>query len=168
MFITKRQKNTTWIVFGIYLFLLIWLVMFKFSTNLSDLSYFRNVNFIPFGQSMRVNGRIYLNELFLNLLVFVPLGVYISTFKQEWFFLLKIIPCFLLSLLFEVLQYIFAIGASDITDILNNTLGGITGIIICYIFRKIWKEKYISIVNGIGIFVEALAVLLLGTLILSN
>lgn len=35
---------------------------------------------------------------------------------------------FSVTLLYEVVQYIFAIGASDITDLLGNTLGGVIGI----------------------------------------
>jgi glycopeptide antibiotics resistance protein len=35
----------------------------------------------------------------------------------------KLFLFFLISLICEVLQYILNIGASDITDIINNTLG---------------------------------------------
>ena len=36
-------------------------------------------------------------------------------------------PIICTSLLFEAVQFIFAIGASDITDIITNSLGGIIG-----------------------------------------
>ena len=32
-----------------------------------------------------------------------------------------------MSFLYEALQYVFEIGATDITDLLMNTLGGIAG-----------------------------------------
>lgn len=56
---SKKQKNITVAVFGIYLFLLVWLILFKFSTNFHELGHMRNINLVPFGESMMVNGKIY-------------------------------------------------------------------------------------------------------------
>lgn len=75
---------------------------------------------------------------------------------------------YLLSFLFEIIQYIFAIGASDITDIIGNTSGGIIGIAVFTLFRRFFREKYISIINSIGLVVEILAVLLLGILFVAD
>ena len=38
-----------------------------------------------------------------------------------------------MSLIYEVLQYIFAIGRSDITDVIMNTAGGIV-VLVCATF----------------------------------
>ncbi len=141
MFKTKQQRNLSLVIFGVYMFLLIWLILFKFTTNLKDLSHIRNINFIPFQESMIVNGKLELSEIIYNILVFVPLGVYIGIFKQNWSFIKKIMPCLCLSLLFEILQFTFAIGASDITDIIGNTLGGFIGIAICILLRKFLKKN---------------------------
>lgn len=168
MFKTKRQKNLSLVVFSIYMILLTWLILFKFAINIYDLDHIRNINIIPFRESMIVNGKLELSEIIYNILVFVPLGVYISIFKQNWSFIKKVMPSFCLSLLFEILQFTFAIGASDITDIIGNTLGGIIGIAVCFLFKKILKEKYIRIVNIIGIIVEIVAILMLVILLTSN
>ncbi len=42
--------------------------------------------------------------------------------------------------MFEASQYIFGIGASDITDIITNTIGGIIGICIYMVIKKAFKE----------------------------
>ena len=168
MFHSKGQKIVSYIVFGIYVILLIWLILFKFSTNFHDLPRIRNINLIPYGESVVINGKIFFGEIFWNILVFVPLGVYLSIFKYNWSFVKKAVPCFLLSFLFEIIQYVFAIGASDITDLIGNTLGGIAGIAICTLFKRLFKEKFITIINSIGLTIEVLAVLMLGILFVAN
>ena len=42
---------------------------------------------------------------------------------------------FLVSLFVEILQYIFGIGATDITDIIN-TSGGLMGLLLYHAFQK--------------------------------
>ncbi|HHW69774.1 MAG TPA: VanZ family protein [Clostridiales bacterium] len=78
----------------------------------------RKVNLIPFSESVIINDKIDYTEIYLNVLVFVPFGIYISILKPDWSFIRKVIPIAETSLLFETLQYIFAIGAADITDFL--------------------------------------------------
>lgn len=95
MFKTKRQKAMSAIVCGLYIFLLIWLILFKFNINFADLDHMRNINLIPFQESLIVNGRIDLKEIIYNILVFVPLGVYVSMFKSNWPFGKKNNTCFM-------------------------------------------------------------------------
>ncbi|HEX9025071.1 MAG TPA: VanZ family protein, partial [Clostridium sp.] len=62
---------------------------------------------------------------------------------------------FLISLICEVLQYILNIGASDITDIINNTLGGLIGLMIFNRIEKALKnsikaQKFINIIALTG------------------
>ena len=78
---------------------------------------------------------------------FIPFGIYISMLKPNWSFLKKIVPIAGVSLLFEVLQFIFAIGASDITDLMGNTLGGIIGVGVYIVFCKLFSTKVNKILN---------------------
>ena len=48
VFQSKKEKRITCIVFGIYMFLLCWLVLFKFATNIEEIPHMRGVNLIPF------------------------------------------------------------------------------------------------------------------------
>jgi len=47
---------------------------------------------------------------------------------------------FLFSLLLEINQFIFGIGATDVTDLITNTFGGIIGYIFYLIFKPIIKK----------------------------
>ena len=55
--------------------------------------------------------------------------------------LLTTFLAFLLSLVYELTQYIFVIGFPDITDIIDNTLGGTVGSILIGIISLIFRSK---------------------------
>lgn len=154
------------ITFSAYLILLIWLVLFKFATSFSEIPSMRSINLIPFYYNQGTNTQM--REVLYNIVVFVPLGVYVQIFKEEWKIAKKCMVVFLTSFLFEVLQFIFAIGASDVTDLIGNTLGGIVGILFCITLKKITPKKYISIINGIGLFIELAGIGLMLLLFIAN
>ena len=52
--------------------------------------------------------------------------------KPAWSFGRKLLAVVALSVTYEVLQYVLAIGASDITDVITNTLGGAAGLVAVY------------------------------------
>ena len=114
----------------VYILLLTWIIVFKFRLRIADLRYIRSINLIPFKSNGTVNE---MRETFINIMLFIPFGMYLEyLFRGRRFLNITIIT--LISLCYEVLQYIFHIGVSDITDIIMNTLGGIIGIILVYIF----------------------------------
>ena len=166
MFQSTKQKRLSWIVFGIYFILLAWLVLFKFATSLSAIPSMRSVNFIPFHYAQKTSA--HLKEIFYNIIVFVPFGVYVQIFKENWKTATKCMVAFLTSFLFEGVQFIFAIGASDITDIIGNTFGGIVGILFCIIMKKIAPKKYIPAINALGILIEITAIGTFMLLLMAN
>lgn len=165
---SKFQRRLSVGIFVVYLALLIWLILFKFQTNLSMLTNHRNVNLIPYSESMMVNGKIELREIVYNILVFVPFGVYLHVLKPYWSLSKKVLLCIGYSLLFEVLQYLFAIGASDITDLINNTVGAILGIGIGKLFYHLSPTKATKTLNTIASIILFLAIALLTILLWSN
>ena len=55
----------------------------------------------------------------------------------------------------EIFQFILGVGASDITDIINNVLGGIIGLVIYKGIVKIMNnndktQKFINVIATIG------------------
>ena len=166
MFQSTKQKRLSCIVFGIYFFLLVWLVLFKFATSLSKLPSIRGINLIPFYYDQETSAHV--KEVLYNIIVFVPLGVYVQIFKEDWKIAKKCMVAFLNSFLFEVVQFIFAIGASDITDNIGNTIGGNVGIFVCIMMKKIAPKKYIFTINVLGMFIEIMAIGLLGLLLVAN
>lgn len=154
------SKKTTNYLFYAYLILLTWGILFKFETQLSYIPFFygpRILNLIPFSEPLVVNGDIVFAEMGFNLLVFVPFGVCLPLIKQNWSFW-KIIGCgFLLSFLYESLQYILTIGMADVTDLIFNTLGVGVGLLVYLLFKKIFKSKTRQWVNTIGLVVIGLS-----------
>lgn len=153
---SKRiQKGFTVSLFVIYLLALTWIILFKMTFSFQELPNLRGINLIPFAGSVIVNNRIDLGEIINNILIFVPFGIYISMLKPDSTFLKKIAPTASVSLLFELFQFIFAIGATDMTDFIGNTLGGIIGIgvyfILCNIFKtETMTNKIVNIFASIG------------------
>lgn len=165
-----RKYNITKGLFIVYIILLTWIILFKMQFDISSLEAMnlRNINLVPFAGSLIVNNRVDISEIILNVVVFVPFGIYLCMLKGEWSFIKKVVPIFLTSLVFETLQYIFAIGASDITDLIGNTLGGIIGIAVFVLLSKIFKDKTIKIINILALIVTVVVILFLGLLIITN
>ncbi len=166
MFQSTKQKIISYTVFGIYLVLLIWLVLFKFATNLSELPSMRAVNLIPFYYAQETT--MHIKEVLYNVVVFVPMGIYLHLLQENWKTKTKILAVFLSSLLLETVQFIFAIGACDVTDLIANTLGGALGIFFCIILGKCAPKNFVSVINGLGVTGELAVIGLMTLLLVAN
>lgn len=167
---TSKHDLLTKVLFGIYFILLSWIILLKTEFSLQHLYGVRTINLIPFGDSLIINGKIDYSEIYLNILIFVPFGIYLSMLKPNWSKGEKVIPIFLVSLSFETLQYILAIGATDITDLIGNTVGGFLGVLTYVILNKLFKDarktnKYVNVLAGL---VTAGIIILATLLILVN
>ena len=136
-----KRNTLTKILLIIYVAILTWIIIFKMNFNLNILPYMRIINLIPLKESVLANGKIYYSEIFYNILIFIPLGIYLGMIKKESKFIKKLTPIICLTLIYETLQFILHIGTSDITDIITNTLGGAVGIGIINFLYKIFKNK---------------------------
>lgn len=125
--VTKSNKLTI-ILLLIYLIVLFWIIVLKFNIQFTYMGAGRSVNLIPYNQPLILNGKISFSEIILNILIFIPLGLYIGILFKRWIFGKKLLSFFLVSLIFEMFQFVFIVGAFDITDIINNTFGGIIGL----------------------------------------
>ena len=115
---------------ALYLLVLIWLVLFKLKFNISTVLNYqhRSLNLIPFAAPSITNGRINYGEMMLNCLFFIPLGLLLNVNFKNSGNLAKVVFITVFSLTVELIQYIFAIGATDITDVITNTAGGFLGL----------------------------------------
>lgn len=166
MRIMQSKNKASKIIFALYCLILIWFVMFKGSIssgNINLLSGSRSINIIPFYYADET-GVIHAREVMLNILVFVPFGVYMrllgANLKNS---ILYTLCC---SVFFEVCQFILGLGASDITDIISNTLGGIIGVLVYCAAQKLFKagtHKVINIVAGVffGLFICLIIMLII-------
>jgi glycopeptide antibiotics resistance protein len=143
-----KRNTLTIVLFAIYVMLLTGIILFKlpfYSPQLSD--GIRVINLIPFQGSFDDNGVIVISEIRDNILIFLPFGIYICMFKSKLSFAKMLTMIIGISLSFEVLQFIFALGRTDITDVINNTLGGIIGIGIYTLLFKVLGVKTNNAVN---------------------
>lgn len=156
------------ILFFIYLAALVWIIVFKLQFSISDIDRVRSINFIPFKESVVVNHEINISEIINNAIIFVPFGIYLKMLKKDWSLLKDFLTFLCVSLFFEIIQYVFAIGRSDITDIIENIIGGCTGILIYHIFKWIFKEKTNKIFYILATIGTVFVLMLLTITILSN
>lgn len=143
----KREKITTFILLGIYLILLTWIILFKTQFSISQIGHIRSLNLIPFGASVIVNGKLDFDEIVINAIVFIPVGVYMGMLFPDWSFMKKLCPAVGLSFVYEVLQFIFALGATDITDLITNTSGGAIGLFVFAALSTILGKRTNRILN---------------------
>ena len=163
----KQKKIFAYIVMGIYLLLLCWIILFKLADSIDKIPSMREINLIPFHYDKLSGSKFHFTEVLLNVMIFIPAGFYFSAFSKKnaaW----GIVFCALLSLVFEVAQWIFALGASDITDLITNTVGGALGTILYVSLRKLFKGKEVKIVSIIGAVLEILFIGLLVVLFIEN
>ncbi|MEL4105787.1 VanZ family protein [Oscillospiraceae bacterium WX1] len=149
-----KRSNLTIILFIVYILLLTGVILFKlpfYSERFSD--GIRVINLIPLQGSFDENGAILLREIIINILIFIPMGIYISMLKPKWPFFKKVLPVIALTFTFELIQFIFAMGRTDVTDILGNTLGGIIGIAMSAFFFKIFKNRTVKVVNILALII---------------
>lgn len=164
----KKKNTLTMVLFFIYLIILTWIIVFKMQFTLTNLGHYRNINLIPFGESVIVNNRIDISEMLMNVLAFGPMGVYLSMIEPGESFIRKLLPIFSISLTYEVMQYVLAVGASDITDLIMNTLGGAVGIAVFYCFQKVFKENTVKILNILALCGTIVLIAFIGILIVAN
>jgi len=137
-----------------YILVLIWLVLFKLSLHISSVFQYhhRSLNLVPFAAPSRIHGKINYMEMVYNCLFFIPFGLLLNVnFKKKGFFP-KLVFIMLFSISAELIQYIYAIGASDITDVITNTTGGFLGLVIYILSKKfIASEKLDWVIITLGI-----------------
>ena len=150
------------IALAAYTAILVWLILFKFSVHfgsvLSDDN--RSINLIPFSNSSGSSG-----EMVDNVLVFIPFGLLLGVNFERLDLGRKLLVVFVFSLTAEVIQYVLAIGVSDITDVITNTLGGLLGLMAYALARRhIRQESLDRLIVTAGIGLLAILLLLLAVL----
>ena len=137
----RKSCQSMLVLFLIYLILLVWIILFKLQFSIHDLDMVRSVNFIPFYYDKEIGTEFHLKEVFENLLIFVPMGIYLQMLLPKGRFHGKLAVIAGTSLLLETAQYVLAIGRSDITDLLTNTSGGLLGLALYCIIARLLRNR---------------------------
>lgn len=137
----KKSENGIWLktLFVTYVVLLIWIIIFRLDFSISSIHRVREINLIPFNYENAYEGDIPLFEAALNVLIFAPLGIYLKMF--DFSNTQTVSAGFFTSLAFEVCQYAFKLGSSDITDVITNTIGTALGAFLYLLMCKIIKDN---------------------------
>ena len=156
--LNQPVKIFTWIFFTVFVLLLTKNILFKKSPGYYK-SYFRNeyrhyrikqgwenANKKPFStiklfyNSHYPNPEYKQNNLWGNLLGFVPLGIFLPLLITSFRSGINVFFAGLtLSLCFELAQLVFGLGIFDVDDLLLNTAGCFSGYIIYWLVKKILK-----------------------------
>lgn len=155
-------KVILWITFFAYFLFLIKVVLLKFlppdliadqihriDSELISRS-FANSNLIPFKTIVGyivnpISAKIAIGNIIGNIVVFIPIGLlapFLVLKKYEFWasFKASLLASFGISLMFEVIQLLTYFGSFDVDDLLLNTLGGVLGFFIGYMFVNLYHD----------------------------
>jgi len=101
-------------------------------------------------------------------LAFIPYGLFVHILWEKKPILKQFLPIVCTSFLFEIVQFIFAIGGTDITDIITNSLGGFLGIVLAIGIFKISNKYWIKFINIISLIGAIFLTLFIVMTLLAN
>lgn len=122
----ERTRPVLLALFAAYIVVLVWLVLWKLHAPfIADGT--GTVKLVPFVRTADA-GSSAPREVWGNVAVFVPFGVYLGLLGRRWWTSLTVIA--LTSAALEATQFILGVGVTDVTDVIANTAGGLAGLIL--------------------------------------
>lgn len=77
-----------------------------------------------------------------NIIAFVPLGILLPVFSRKRLrFVSVLLLTFMFSLVIELIQLVSKVGSFDVDDIILNTLGGIIGYLLYFVWKTVTERK---------------------------
>lgn len=153
----KFLLSIVYIIFFVYVLLTIRIILFKDVPIYAIFKgMFRSVNLIPFYTIWQfiIDNNISFMRATVNIIgnigIFIPMGIFFPIVFKELNKKTMITAIIFISLGFETIQYILALGSSDIDDIILNSLGGIIGIAIYINMTKLFPNNIIKFKAIIG------------------
>lgn len=156
----------------LYILLLFYALIFKSISPLelfsSNRNFIRSVNAIPFNTiysylsgSLNVPPIVAVSNVLGNIILFVPLGIYLQLLMKNKKIWISIRIVFLFPLFVEMFQFMLGLGAADVDDMILNCSGGLIGI---FIYRGLHaflrnEEKVHTIIVLSGLIVILIPVL---------
>ena len=174
MNINLNSKKTLYtlsrLVFASYMIIFIWIVIFKcgFVDDLkithkyiSSLTLYQRI--INPAEIQSLIYRIQIGEYFhrsilepfLNIVIFVPVGLYVTFFQNEKRIFNTYLISFAVSMALELIQLATMIGGFSFLDLVTNTIGGIIGY---FVYKLIYNESRVKGLNIISVIVSIIAI----------
>ena len=128
----KRERIEKAFLYGVFICYILFLIKLLFLSRVSLLELFnsqrtldRTINIIPFSSiteylfsNSPTVKRFAFGNVIGNIAIFIPLGVYLSLFKNNKKIINNLLLIFIVSLFTEIIQGLLGIGSSDIDDII--------------------------------------------------
>ena len=149
----KFNKKLMYISLFIYIILLIWIIIFKWTKYEAALESI--ITFRPLSLSDRFNACkmsfVFKGfdpvDLILNILLFLPMGLYfVLLLKRKHLILLIGLAT---TFIFEISQFFTCIGMFNSFDVLGNMIGCVLGFILFKFINRYLTDKLINIINYI-------------------
>ena len=177
---TTKRKNVciSILLYGVFILYILLLIVILFRTQHPT----RSINLIPFRgivsylsgedfvsgkDSAAVLHAFTISNLLGNIVIFIPLGVYITVFSKRKTIWKNTVLVLLVSVAVEIIQFTFKFGIGDIDDVILNVIGGLIGCIVCRLVYLICKDDY-KTQRFIAFFAPAAGVISFVILILYN
>lgn len=138
----KMGTVVIWVVFVLYLALLLKLLLFSRALGSE-----RSLNLVPFAtisdylssDSAGVK-RFAIGNVLGNVMAFVPLGAFLPLLRRRPGSGMNLFIVVCVSVVVEIIQGVFGLGASDVDDVILNTLGGLLGILFFTLLRVFLRQ----------------------------
>ena len=149
----NQENNRVWhrlILFGVlglYIIILLVLLFGKASST-------STINLVPFhtiADYLSHDKPLGISNVIGNVFLFIPMGVYLALFRPNKKWMGSLLYILLTSVAAEVAQYALQVGAADIDDVILNGIGGLLGIVLYQVLKRIFKQKVIHAVEIISL-----------------
>ena len=140
--LTTRAKIETivvWAVFALYVAFLLKLLLLSRPTDAE-----RSINLIPFASILDYAlgaSRLAFGNVVGNILAFLPLGACLPLLRSSPRIAPNLLVVIGVSVAVEIVQGVFALGASDIDDVILNSTGGLVGIFCFRMLRVVARDR---------------------------
>ncbi|MFB7893265.1 VanZ family protein [Microbacterium sp. NPDC056044] len=156
--LSGRARVMVIVAFAVYLALLTWVVLWKLEVpwigDAAGLA--RPIKLVPFAPSGDA-GASAPAELLINLVLFVPFGLFIGALAPTWSWWRAGVAALGASLLLETVQHLISTGSFDTTDLVVNTAGALVGWAVFLAVRRSAGERTAAVMTRVCVIVSALA-----------
>ena len=159
--LARRRAHTLLVVlFVVYLVLLIWVILWKVEVpwvgRAAGLP--RPIKLVPFVASGDFDASAPL-EVVANVALFIPFGVYLKLLAPSWRWWALAGVFVGASVVLETGQHLLSTGSFDVTDIIDNTAGGLVGLGLLALARRWLRERATRVVIRSGLIASIVVVL---------
>src|SRR6187402_1081120 len=166
--ISRRHHPLLVALFVVHLILLAWIILWKLDTPWvgAAAGLPRPLKLIPYVPSGDFDASAP-GEVLANVALFIPFGVYLKLLAPRWRWWALTGVFVGASLLLETAQHLLSTGSFDTTDVIDNTLGGLAGVGLVALARRLFREQADRILTRICLIAGIVAVVAVGAFVVS-